>query len=523
MITPPDAWVIRRLLCGKPIAPKEFEQICTRFRPIAKRLGGVPIDRRRDIYDAFLDGLEDREAVVRAVDDADPESPPPELNPIDDHDQGDDGWEPIRFTTLPSVEPFPLDVLPPAARRFAEAAASSIGAPVDFAAIGIIAAASILIGRSCSLLVKPGYSESASVYAAVVGGASSGKSPSLKAALSPVWAIQERLRTEWKAEVERWEGEPPEGRRPKPVPRRLATSNPTTEALGPILAANLRGMIVLPDEMTGWVSSMDQYKGGKGGDRSFYLSVWSGEPVYIDRAKNLQEPIAVPHPFLSVVGGMVPSMLPSLAKGGTREDGFTARLLIAYPDRKKAVYSEEGIPDDVRKDFAALLERLHARPMMESEGKPIPHVVRIAHDAREMRVEWHNLHHEEIESPDFLAGLDGAWGKFEAYVYRLALILHLLDLASDPTAAIEGDLPDLPAVTLGKTFRLVGYFKSHARRVHVGIDGRTAHGGEDVQALLWWIIRNRKNQFSVRDIGNNFDRFKDAHANLEDALDLNQA
>ncbi len=74
-------------------------------------------------------------------------------------------------------------------------------------------------------------------------------------------------------------------------------------------------MIVAPDEMTKWVMSMDQYKNGKGGDRPFYLSAWNGEPVYIDRAKNMREPIVVPHPFLTVVGGMTPDMLSTLPEG----------------------------------------------------------------------------------------------------------------------------------------------------------------------------------------------------------------
>lgn len=208
-------------------------------------------------------------------------------------------------------------------------------------------------------------------------------------------------------------------------------------------------------------------------------------------------------------------MLPSLAKGGTREDGFTARVLFAYPNRKQRVYSEEGVRDDIREDFAALLGRLHARPMRELDGKPTPQIVRIASSTRTLRRDWHNAHHEEIEASDFPIGLDGAWGKLEAYGYRLALILHLLDLASDPTTSFDGDLPELPPSTLDNAFRLVGYFKSHARRVQVAIDGKTSHGGGDVQALLGWIVRNNKQEFSRHDVGVDFDRFKHDDASLD--------
>src|SRR5262249_3728773 len=202
--------------------------------------------------------------------------------------------------TLPPVEPFPLDVLPGPARDLAEAAAESIGCPVDFPAVAILAAASGIIGRSACLLIKPGYFASASLYVALVGSPSSGKSPALRAALAPVWTIAETLRDGWRAEMEPWEAGKPNERGAEPVLKRIASTDPTTEALGPILAKNPRGLIVAPDEMTKWVMSMDQYKGGKGGDRPFYLSAWNGEPIFIDRAKHMREPIVVSHLFLSV-------------------------------------------------------------------------------------------------------------------------------------------------------------------------------------------------------------------------------
>src|SRR5947209_5804458 len=91
----------------------------------------------------------------------------------------------------------PLDVLPGPARDLAEAAARSIGCPVDFPAVATLAAASGTIGRSASLLVKPGYFASASLYVALVGSPSSGKSPVLRAALAPLWRISQELHPEW--------------------------------------------------------------------------------------------------------------------------------------------------------------------------------------------------------------------------------------------------------------------------------------------------------------------------------------
>ena len=279
-----------------------------------------------------------------AVAEADPDGPPPEAG--GDDDEADDDWGPIRLGTLPPAEAFPLDVLPGPARDLAEAVARSIRCPVDFPAVAALATASGLIGRSASLLVKPGYFATASLYAALVGGPSSGKSPALRAALAPVWRLAEILFDEARAARALWNEAPEDERGEEPAVRRIVTTDPTTEALGPILASNPRGLIVAPDEMTKWVMSMDQYKGGKGGDRPFYLSAWVGEPIYIDRAKNMKEPIVVPHPFLNIVGGMTPDMLTALSEGRGRDDGFMARLLFTFPNRvANRRYSEEGVPD----------------------------------------------------------------------------------------------------------------------------------------------------------------------------------
>ena len=238
----------------------------------------------------------------------------PAIN-LDEAAEEEDDWPPLRLGTLPTVEAFPLYILPGPARDLAKAAATSIGCPVDFPAVATLAAASGAIGRSTTLRLKPGYFETASLYVGLVGGPSSGKSPALCAALAPIWAISHTLYEEWQSAVESRNAAPKDEKGDVPVLRRIVTSDPTTEALGPILAENPRGATVAPDEMTKWVLGMDQYKGGKGGDRPFYMSAWGGESILIDRAKHMKAPIAVPHPFLTVAGGLTPDMLSSLPEG----------------------------------------------------------------------------------------------------------------------------------------------------------------------------------------------------------------
>ena len=512
MPTPYDAWVICRLLCGQRLNG-EATAMSDAFRPLAIRLDTTPPENREDVHNGFLTGRPDWETVMKAVADADPMGPAPKIcvNEIDD------GWSPIRLGTLPPAAPFPLDVLPLPALDLAQAAAKSIACPVDFAAVAILAAASGIIGRSVSLLIKPGYFASASLYVALVGGPSSGKSPALRAALAPAWLISQMLYDRWRTAMDAWELLKPDQGGDKPALGRIASTDPTTEALGPILAKNPRGLTVAPDEMTKWVLSMDQYKGGKGGDRPFYLSAWNGEPVCVDRAKHMTEPIVVPHPFLTVVGGMTPDMLTALTEGRGRDDGFMARLLFSYPEPPGASYSEQGIPDDVAAEWERVALALWHRDMRVVDGKPTPWVVKMTPNAARAWFAWCQAHYAEQEADGFPDSLEGPWGKLEAYAARLGLTVHLMTLASDPTRPAD-DLPELPMRIIEAAFRLAEYFKAHARRVYAAIGGKGDDGGENVRALIRWIVRSDLAEFCDRDIGRNFDRFKDDPVALADAL-----
>jgi Protein of unknown function (DUF3987)/Bifunctional DNA primase/polymerase, N-terminal len=432
----------------------------------------------------------------------------------------DDEWGPIRLGALPPAEPFPLDVLPSPALDLAEAAARSIRCPVDFPAVATLAAASGLIGRSTSLLVKDGYPESACLYLALVGGPSSGKTPALGYALAPLKEIGRELYEKWRMDLATWEQESEAERGKKPTLRRIDTTDPTTEALARILAANPRGgPIVTPDEMTKWVMSMNQFKGGKGGDRPFWLSVWSGVEVIVDRSKHADEPIMARHPFLTVAGGMTPGMLGELVEGKGREDGFTARILFAYPDRVPRPYSEEGLPERVVRAWRDLSRSLWQRPMCVLDGKPTPHEVMMTPEARREWARSCQAHRDELEADDFRDSLEGPWGKLETYAARLALILHLMDLAADPARPADDEPPELPRRIIDDAWRLVSYFKAHARRVYAAMGGKAGNGDENVQALLKWIIRNERVEFSTRDINHDLRRFRDHDAELVDALD----
>src|SRR5262249_37086169 len=147
-------------------------------------------------------------------------------------------------------------------------------------------------------------------------------------------------------------------------------------------------------------------------------------------------------------------------------------------------------------------------------GRPAPYVVKLSRAAQESWRDWCDSHYQEQEADDFPEALEGPWGKLEAYAARLALILHLMHLDGDPTRSAVDDLPPVPHRIIDDAAQLLGYLKCQWRRVFAALSGKSDYGGEDVRALVRWILRNDLAKFTERDIHRIFDRFKAAPAGL---------
>src|SRR5262249_4147280 len=154
-------------------------------------------------------------------------------------------------------------------------------------------------------------------------------------------------------------------------------------------------------EAVGWVRAMGQYKGGRGSDRQFWLSAWSGKSYLVDRKSQGQVPISIPRPFVNVVGGIPPDMLNELADHKGRNDGFLHRILFVYPRTDPgAEWSDAGVEEGARKAWEETLKGLRKLAMAGSEdGVPGPRVVKLAEAARQAWVDWYNAHAAETRGP----------------------------------------------------------------------------------------------------------------------------
>ncbi len=396
---------------------------------------------------------------------------------------------------LPAAAEFPTNTLPRQGRRLVEEAAAAIGCPPEFVAVPLLAAIGSAIGNARRVRLKQGWEEGSAIFAAVVADPGEKKTPAAKVAIDAAVKAQAKMRNEHREKKDEYARElreyevdkadarkngqaappPPE----EPVMGRALVEDTTTEALAAVLEENSRGVLVMRDELAAWAKSMDQYKsGGKGADRQFWLSAWSGSYASVDR-KGHREPLVLPAPFVSLFGSIQPSVLPDVGAG--REDGLIDRFLFAYPETTPSRWSDEEISDGAIGGVKWLYDKLRKLEPGEDEyGDPKPAIVALSQDAKVALVELINAHRAEMDAPGFPPRLRGPWAKLEAYLARLALIVSMCRIVAD-------DAPErIEAEDVLRASVLLDYFKNHARRVYVGLygDDRIDFLAEDVARFL---------------------------------------
>ena len=393
-------------------------------------------------------------------------------------------WESlIPLPGLPPVVPFPLHVFPEQLQAFVTDVAGTTNTPPDYAASFALAIAAGSIGATRACSIKDGHIQRASVYLTVVARKGSTKTPALDAVAAPIYDEQARLKISQK-------GKPPSER------TKVFTSDVTAEKLAKQLMDNPRGMMIIRDELAGWLASFNQYKaGGKGGDRQFFLSAWSGAPVNVDRKgkdKDDDVEVFVRHPCLSVVGTIQPSVLDRFKTDG--DDGFYDRVLFSYPDEYPLCGEQwKTIAPEPAKRWAEVLYSLRGIEMEEDKKNgPRPFFLHLDDAAKAGWQGWTNRVADIVNAADFDDVLRGPYVKLAGYAARFAVVIHCLRIAYGEDLQRTIDAKDMRAgADLGH------YFISHAARVWAatGFDAKTG----SVRKLLTWVKNCERTEFTRRD------------------------
>jgi hypothetical protein len=287
---------------------------------------------------------------------------------------------------------------------------------------------------------------------------------------------------------------------PKPDPpqaERFIVNDTTVEALGPILLANPRGLLLARDELAAWIGSFDHYaaKNKVGTDAANWLSMFNAETIIVDRKSGpFPRTMYVSQAAVCVCGGIQPAILKRALGREHRDSGLAARLLLTWAPRQAKRWTEADVDPSAEAELVQLLDRLYElQPVVAEDGESRPVLVRLSGEAK---TEWKAYYNDHaIEQVDLTGDLAAAWSKLEEYAARFALVLHFVRWAANDPSLTKPDIIDVISMNAG--IALTRWFKHEAKRVYAMLDESDAEG--DDRRLVDW-ISNRGGSVTAREV-----------------------
>jgi putative DNA primase/helicase len=432
----------------------------------------------------------------------------------------DDDWpapEPLG-EVLPAVMPFDERFLPPALRPLVVDTAERMQVPIDFpAAAGQVCLAGAVNRRA---LVQPKDADSSwivvpNLWGDVIGPPGFMKTPAMQALTRPLNRMQAGWHTDyvhvmrqyaqeqeefdlrlgaWKEEFKKAakKGRPtparPLGEPEKPQLRRLLINDSTFEKMHETMAANPAGILVIRDELTGWLAQLD--KPGREGERAFCLQAWNGDtPFTLDRIG--RGTIYVPACCMSMLGGITPgrlrSYLADALQDGPANDGLIQRFQISvWPDMDPN-WVPINKPANEKAEFEA--ERVFRRLFdLDAEN---PRRFFFEPDAQELFWAWLAELEAKVRGNELHPALTAHLAKYRSLMPSLALL-----------SCLAGE-PQRESISLDDARRaaaLCEYYESHARRMYSCVITPQMRAAHELAGKIKQHKVGANGSFSCRDI-----------------------
>jgi hypothetical protein len=404
-----------------------------------------------------------------------------ESSPVDPGQLSRTLFDPWQAFPVPA---FPLETLPPALRNFVDFQSRNIGADQSGIAMAALAAYSGAIDHRFGLkMMENGdWYASPRLWVLLVGPPSSKKSPALTACLKPLRAAEHALAGDHAKAVAKWQELKDAGEKtPAPAPPiRYTAGDATVEKMGELLSHQNRGILVIQDELSAWIGSMDKYSGGgKGGaaDRGFWLQAYNGGTHRVDRIG--RGSVAIENCSVSLVGGIQPNRLAEL--GNLNSDGLLQRFL-------PVMMSGAQLPQDIADDgaveaYGSLIGQLAGiegcRQFMS------PGAMRVAKEFQQFAHVIENTGGLGEHFCSFVGKLHGVHGS-------LALILHL---AADPAEAPYDPVSEETALAAARIVR--EFIIPHAMALYQESNDKA--DWEYLRALCSFILTSANSRFVPSD------------------------
>ena len=175
--------------------------------------------------------------------------------------------------TAQSISGFPIDVLPAKLQEIVNEANATLGFPKDYIAGSMLTAMAAVIGNTHSAEAMAGWKEYAILFVALVGCPGVCKSHPLSYLMQPLIDHDAGKAAQFAEALKRYNAAmelPPKERiangyeldPAEPRRIRFMMQDVTNEAVHRILSENPRGLILMYDELAGWVKNFNRYNSG---------------------------------------------------------------------------------------------------------------------------------------------------------------------------------------------------------------------------------------------------------------------
>lgn len=340
---------------------------------------------------------------------------------------------------------FPIHIFPTWIKEYAEQVSNALPCALDFVGVNLLGVFSTIIDNKRFVQLKGSWKESALLYIALVSKASTKKSPALKHIMSPLYKLQEKAFEEYKIEQAAYIAKSKEEQKAElpPTLKQYFVTDTTTESASYIMGKTESGFLYLKDEISAWINEMNQYKGGKGSDKQFWLSMWGMVPILVTR--KFSEPVLVNRPYIPVLGAIQPDLTSTL--NSKEKDGFINRILFSMPFHKKAYWTEKDMDEVIKEIYVTRC--LELRDLFKNE------VLQLAPEAHDLFKAYYDELVDLIDNePNPL--IESSLSKMQGYTGRFALIIQLIN---HPTSE------QVSETSMKYAIELSNYFIAHMRKV----------------------------------------------------------
>lgn len=273
---------------------------------------------------------------------------------------------------------------------------------------------------------------------------------------------------------------------PEPPTRKVhITEDATIEAIAKIIKDNPKGLLVLRDEISGFLKTLDS--SGKEEYRGFFLQGWSSGSKNIDRVGSGH--LYIPKLTLGILGNIQPSILkPYIYETvkGKKADGLLQRFQLLVYAEPLEIKGVDRTPNKLaRDDFDSVIkyiveaEEFEGAETNDYNKQPF---YSYSKEAQEQYTKWYIKISEEARNSENEA-LESHLAKYANLINALALIFHICELSKGYDR--NGDYR-ISLDNFNKALNITNVLKEHAKKLYSTLEVEEQHK-ED----LYYKIENK--------------------------------